>query len=629
MTQQSRQPPTGANPVSANPVSANPVGANPVGADPIDAARTVVEHGLLACEAYGRADLHDRLSTVRGRLADPGINVVVVGEFKQGKSSLVNALVGVSVCPVDDDVATAVPTYVRYGRQVEARLMLGEDPVRRQPIPVERIRPHVVEGGQPEADGERVTGVEVLLPRNMLAPGLVVVDTPGLGGLGSVYAAASLAATSMADAVVFVTDASQELTASEIDFLRRVRELCDTVVCVMTKIDFYPAWRTVRDLNQGHLQRQRLGDVRLLAASSSLRARAVKTNDAALNGESGFRDLVRLVTDEIVAGGTGRAARGACGDVIAVCDQLTTQFEAEREALTDPASAQEVVDRLTETKRRAESLRTAASRWNQTLSDGIADLNADVDHDLRGRIRAVVTEADDAIEGCDPADNWARMEPWLHSRVSYELVTNYTHLRDRAATLSQVVADHFRDASGDDLSRLAVYDPTPLLTQAEVDPHVDLEKMNARKQTMVALRNSYSGILMFTMLPALLGITGMAPIAIPIGLLMGRAGVREEKKRQLAQRRAQAKNAVRRYCDEVQFVMGKDSRDTLRRIQRQLRDHYGARAEELNRSLAEALSSAGEAVQRTHAERELRLRDLQAELDRLGQLRRRAEAVHG
>lgn len=609
MTQQSGQPPTGA--------------------DPVGAARTVIEHGLLACEAFGRTDLHDRLSAVHGRLADPGIHVVVVGEFKQGKSSLVNALVGVSVCPVDDDVATAVPTYVRHGRQVTAQLLLGEDPVRRQPIPVERIRPHAVEGGQPEADGERVTGVEVLLPRNMLAPGLVVVDTPGLGGLGSVYAAASLTATSMADAVVFVTDASQEFTASEIDFLRRVRELCGTVVCVMTKIDFYPAWRTVRDLNQGHLQRQRLGDVRLLAASSSLRARAVKTNDAALNGESGFRDLVRLVTDEIVAGGTGRAARDACGEVIAVCDQLTAQFEAEREALTDPASAQDVVDRLTETKRRAESLRTAASHWNQTLSDGIADLNADVDHDLRGRIRAVVAEADDAIEESDPADNWARMEPWLHSRVSYELVTNYTHLRDRAATLSQVVADHFRDASGDDLSRLAVYDPTPLLTQAEIDPHVDLEKMNARKQTMVALRNSYSGILMFTMLPTLLGITGMAPIAIPIGLLMGRAGVREEKKRQLAQRRAQAKNAVRRYCDEVQFVMGKDSRDTLRRIQRQLRDHYSARAEELNRSLAEALSSAGEAVKRTHSERELRLRDLQAELDRLGQLRRRAEAVHG
>ena len=39
---------------------------------------------------------------------------MVVGEFKQGKSSLVNAMLNAPVCPVDDDVATSVPTLVRY-----------------------------------------------------------------------------------------------------------------------------------------------------------------------------------------------------------------------------------------------------------------------------------------------------------------------------------------------------------------------------------------------------------------------------------------------------------------------------------------------------------------------------------
>jgi hypothetical protein len=144
---------------------------------------------------------------------------------------------------------------------------------------------------------------------------------------------------------------------------------------------------------------------------------------------------------------------------------------------------------------------------------------------------------------------------------------------------------------------------------------------------MVALKGSYSGILMFTMLPSLIGITGLAPIAIPIGLMMGRASLRDEKRRQLAQRKAQAKNAIRRYCDEVQFVMGKDSRDTLRRIQRQLRDHYGTRGEELNRTTAEALRSATDAAKRTQAERERRLKDLDAEIGRLAQLQQRAEAV--
>ncbi len=599
----------------------------PAGSDVVTAARTVVEHGLSACGAFDRPDLAERLTLAQRRLVDPGTHVVVVGEFKQGKSSLVNALVGVSVCPVDDDVATALPTYVRHGPEVSAGVLLDTDPPQRETIAVDEIRRHAVEGGGVRADGRRVAGIEVCLPRTMLASGLVVVDTPGLGGLGSTHAAASLAATSMADAVLFVTDASQELTATEVDFLRRARDLCGTVVCVMTKTDFYPAWRTVRDLNAGHLRQQNLGEVPLHTVSSSLRARAVKTNDAALNTESGFRDLVRLVTDDIGAGGATRAAKDAGREVVAVCQQLAGQFDAERSALADPAGAQRVIDELTSTKARVESLRTNASRWNQTLGDGITDIGADIEHDLRGRIRRIITEADDALMAADPADTWPQMETWLQSRISYELVANYTYLRDRAADLSGEVGEHFREVSGEELGRLAVYNPTPLLSRTEFDPDVKLEKMTARKQTMVALRGSYSGILMFTMLPSLMGLTGLAPIAIPIGLLMGRAGLRDEKRRQLAQRQAQAKNAVRRYCDEVQFVMGKDSRDTLRRIQRQLRDHYTARAEELNRSTSQALQSASESVKRTQAERERRLKDLDAELARLAQLRLRAEAV--
>ena len=95
----------------------------------------------------------------------------------------------------------------------------------------------------------------------------------------------------------------------------------------------------------------------------------------------------------------------------------------------------------------------------------------------------------------------------------------------------------------------------------------------------------------------------------------------------MLQRRAQARNAVRRYCDEVNFLMGKDSRDTLRRIQRQLRDHYSALAEELSRSNQEALNAAAEAAKQTETQRASRLRDLEAELTRLRGLRDRAREL--
>ena len=597
---------------------------------PAAKAVAVVDLGLRACEAYDRPDAAARLVAARRALDDPVLHIVVAGEFKQGKSSLVNALVGATVCPVDDAVATAVPTYVRHGAQPEASLLVEAETPRREAIAMADVRRYVVEGDTGErgvaADGARVTGVEVRLPRKILAGGLVLVDTPGVGGLASPHAAASLAAVSMADAVLFVTGAAQELTRSEVDFLRRARSLCPVVACVITKTDFYPAWRRIQELNEQHLAAH--CPVPLMSVSSTLRSRAVKANDTGLNAESGYSQLVKFLTDQIGRSAADRLADEAAAEVAALCDQLEAHFEAERAALADPEAAQRVVQELTAVKARVDALKTVAAKWNQTLNDGVTDLTSDVDHDLRARVRVVIAEADRAIEEADPADTWPEMEPWLQSRLADELLGNYELLRNRASQLSDRVGHHFHEASSTLISRPAVHDPAPLATIAEFEHKIDLQRMRVAKQAMVALKNAYGGALMFIILGSLVGVQ-LGPIGLGIGLVMGHRGLREEKKRQVQRRRAEARNAIRRYCDEVTFVASKDSRDTLRRVQRQLRDHYSGLAEELNRSNALALAGASEAAKRTQADREKRLKDVDSELARVRQLRQRAQAVTG
>src|SRR5262245_12344381 len=91
-------------------------------------AAALVDLGLRECSENGRSDLAERLSFTKRSLVDPAVYLVVVGDFKRGKSSLVNALVAERLCPVDDNLATAVPTYVRYGAQPLAQLIL--DPPR-------------------------------------------------------------------------------------------------------------------------------------------------------------------------------------------------------------------------------------------------------------------------------------------------------------------------------------------------------------------------------------------------------------------------------------------------------------------------------------------------------------------
>ena len=497
------------------------------------------------------------------------------------------------------------------------------DPVS-TPIELEDVRRYVTE--QQSIAGQRVEAVEIWLGRRFLESGIVVVDTPGVGGLGSVHAAATKGALPLADAVVFVSDASQEFTSTELDFLRQAQAVCPNVVCVITKIDFYPAWRKIVELDRGHLERNGI-DAPIIHLASPLRAHATRTNDKELNQESGYPELLTFIRDRVASAAADEATRRAGADVMAVADQLATQFQAERAALADPDKAQAIVDDLTRTRERTEQLKGQAAKWNQTLNDGIGDLVPDIDHDYRARSRKLLKECDDAIENSDPADTWAEFEPWLYNRVSHDVLENYTYMRDRANELSETVGDHFREASGEILSELAVFNPMPVVGSATFEAAIDTDKMGAGAKGFAMLRGSYMGILMFTMIGSMVGVA-LGPIAIGIGLVMGRKTLKDEKERQLNNRRIQAKNTVRKYSDEVTFVVNKDARDTLRRVQRQLRDHYSARGEELHRSTNAALKAATDAAQQTEAERNQRLRDLESEISRITALRERAVALH-
>lgn len=591
------------------------------------ATLAVVDLATRAATAYQRPDLARRLVATRRRLSDPAFHVLVVGEFKQGKSSLINALLRAPVCPVDDDVATAVPTAVGWAEAPRAALVYeppgeagdGEPP--REEIPIGAVAAYVTEAANP-GNQRRLRAVEVGVPRPILESGLVLVDTPGVGGLGSIHSTTTIGALPLADALLFVSDASQEYSQPELEFLATARQLCPNVTCLLTKVDFYPEWRTILELDRAHLEAARVRAA-IIPVSSTLHVQSLELNDAELDAESGFPTLTRHVLDEVVANAERLSVRVTAATLSSVVVQLEGQFESERQALADPARVQALMGRLQVAREQADRLRTQAAKWQQTLGDGIADLTSDVDHDLRARAREVLREADEAIEASDPADVWDEFEPWLYRRVTEEVAQNYTLLHRRAAELGGHVARHF-DADRDEIGvTLDPGAPAQALDSVKARAGVDLDQMGFAAQGMAVMRGGYGGMLMFGMLGGLVtgAATMIAPWTVPIGLLMGRKSMRDEKERQLSMRRGQAKNAVRKYVDEASFNVGKDSRDTLRRVQRQLRDHFAELADELHRSTTEALLAAQKAATVGAEEREKRLRDVEAELGRIADLR--------
>ena len=109
----------------------------------------------------------------------------------------------------------------------------------------------------PQAGGREVLRVEVDRASPLLQGGLAFIDTPGVGGHGQPHLSATLGLLPDADAMLMVSDTSQEFTEPEMTFIRQALEICPVATIVATKTDLYPHWREIVDANAAHLQTRR------------------------------------------------------------------------------------------------------------------------------------------------------------------------------------------------------------------------------------------------------------------------------------------------------------------------------------------------------------------------------------
>jgi hypothetical protein len=574
-----------------------------------------VDRALAAIARYERPDLEARLRQARARLQDDRVRLLVVGEFKQGKSMLVNGLLGAPVCPVFDDIATAVPTVVRYAEQPVVTLVRGESRIE---VPVDQLPAYASESGNP-GNAERIDHIEVGIPRPILGEGLELVDTPGVGGLGSVHGAATMSALPTADAVLLVSDASQEYTAPELEFLRNAVAVCPNVACVVTKTDLYPDWRFIASQNQAHLEAVGLTPS-FFTVSSTLRWHALQTGDQDVNRESGYPPLVTYIRKKVLGEAESLARRSTAHDVHAVIDQITSSLRAEESAQSDPASAQALIDKLSLAEQRAAGLKERSARWQQTLSDGVADLNADVDYDLRDRMREIVREAEESIMDGDPTKIWDQFTKWVQDTAASAVSANSVWATQRARWLARRVAEHFDSEREQTLPSLQTSSGDPLRSVRALEVRSD-EKFGVGGRFLSGLRGGYSGLLMFGLLGSAIGLSLINPISIGAAVLLGGKTIGDERKRIVQRRQNDAKAALRRYIDDVTFHAGKESRDMLRVLQRDLRDHFTALAEQLKRSLQESIQSAQKSVKASSEDRSARLKEIAVELAALEKAR--------
>jgi GTP-binding protein EngB required for normal cell division len=278
----------------------------------------------------GNHGLAAEATSLNARLEEGRFNVACVGQFKRGKSSLINALVGQPIVPTGIVPVTAVPTVIRYGERLAARVRRIADGW--SAIDPGTVVEFVSEGRNPR-NARQVEIVEVFVPSDLLRDGLCLVDTPGLGSVFAWNATATRAFVPNIDAAVLVLGADPPVSREELELAADVARHTRELIVVLNKADrFNDAERAEAIGFTERVLTERLGvAVQPMLAVSALRALAAGYHDdawtALVERLHQLTAAARALLAQVRQRGTERLAGACLGEVAEAREALRRPVE--------------------------------------------------------------------------------------------------------------------------------------------------------------------------------------------------------------------------------------------------------------------------------------------------------------
>lgn len=263
----------------------------------------LVQQGLRLLEERKFPESHRRWRDLLSTLVDDRFTLAVLGQFNRGKSSLMNALLGLDRLPVGLVPLTSVITKVSYGNPERVIVEYMGTSLQGE-IRLDQLPDYVTETGNP-GNKKRIASVEVKLRSEFLRHGLYFVDTPGVGSALTANTLTTERFLPQADAVIFVTSFDSPLGCEEIAFLRKVQEHVRKIFFVVNKLDLvlHDQQEQILSFIREHLQQEMgVAEPNLYAVSALAGLKARLSGSSEELKKSGLcrleDDLIRFLTTE-------------------------------------------------------------------------------------------------------------------------------------------------------------------------------------------------------------------------------------------------------------------------------------------------------------------------------------------
>ena len=379
--------------------------------------------------------------------------IVVMGEIKKGKSSFINALLGVrDLVPVSSNVATSTIYKICYGEKIAYKVFFTEES--KKPCVIinkDELARYGTEDGNP-ANEKQVDFIQVFVPSDFLKSGLVIIDTPGLGGLFKQHKRITYQYVPRADAVFMVSDSVESpIGKDELELLDDLREVTDQIFFVQTKAMAVDAEaRQARERNNRRtLEKHGFNsdEIRYFVVDSHLKLEADEARDKEDLIDSGFVPLAMFVNDEIKANVRRNIIRMATKGSMPKFASIEKSISDEEKMLLadNEESRKKIADELAEAEEDAANWqRHDLPRMQDRLQDGMREIKVKVADRARrfrpgGEVQEMVNQVISACQNID--DLSVRLSEFSQNAANCFTKERYNILEEVRSEVEQLLKE--------------------------------------------------------------------------------------------------------------------------------------------------------------------------------------------
>lgn len=248
-----------------------------------------------------KEEMAQSVSAVVRKLDEERFYLAVLGNFKRGKSTFINALLGSPILPTGVVPLTSVVTKLSY--DVDDRAVVTYEDGGKRTIELDALEDYITERGNP-GNQKSIAEVDVLVNSPLLQRGVILVDTPGIGSTYISNTRATYDFLSKLDAAIIVIGSDPPISEVELDFVREVKPNVEGLFFVQNKMDRANAkdWNEALLFSKTVLEKDLKMDIKLYPLSSLNALEAKSRNDREKLLESGLpvleADLERFIMVE-------------------------------------------------------------------------------------------------------------------------------------------------------------------------------------------------------------------------------------------------------------------------------------------------------------------------------------------